>query len=259
MVQRITVANQKGGVAKTTTTGAMAAALKRKGYKVLVVDLDPQGNLSESIGIEPDANEDIITMYQVIMGKESAADAIISAESFDIIPADIMLANAEIELVALVGREYRLKEALAPVEKYYDYIVIDTPPSLGMLTGNAFAYADEIIVPTTASKFSVKGIIQLYRSIEQAKRYSNPTLRIAGILVTRYNPQTVVGRQLKGFTEQIGQRIDAPIFKTCIRNGIVVEEAQTRGQDLFTYGARTNPAQDYDAFVDEYLEGEQNA
>ena len=259
MAKIIAISNQKGGVAKTTTTGAMAAGLKRKGYRVLTVDFDPQGNLSDSVGAETLESQ---TMYDLVSkktGAEKVFDTIQHLEPFDILPTNIMLAGAEVELMSQSGREYRLKEVLEPVLSQYDYILIDTPPSLGILTSNAFTAADEVIIPTTAGIFATQGISQLNDIVEGIKKYNNPGVKIRGILITRYNPRTIINQDIKELTESLAEHIQAPIFDTYIRNSVVVEEAQANKKDIFTYKENSTVSEDYRDFVDEFLKGEKIA
>lgn len=262
-MKTIAISNQKGGVAKSTTAAAMAAALQRKGFRVLVVDADPQGNLSDSAGAELMRIENGRQVYppttNEVMKKEvRAEDAIQRLSAFDLIPANIMLAAIEHAFTGS-SRDYKLKEALEPVKEEYDYVLIDTPPSLGVLTANALTASDEIIVPTNTGYFATVGIQQLFDTIEDNRKYSNPNIKVAGILLTRYNPRTIIGQDLKSLTEEIARHGGAPVFKTYIRSSVVVEEAQANKQDIFSYTEknRVSPAiaEDYMAFVEEYLEG----
>lgn len=252
MVTIIAVANQKGGVAKTTTSGALAAGLKQRGFRVLAVDLDPQGNLSDSAGAEMYEAD---TIYNLLKQEVSAHDVIQTLEAFDIIPANIMLAGAEQE-ISQTGKEFRLREALEPVKANYDYIVIDTPPSLGVLTVNAFTAADEVLIPTTAGIFAVNGIQQLYTTIKNTRKYLNPSLRISGVLITRYNPRAIINQNVKELTEQIAGHIGADSFETYIRNSVIIEEAQANHIDVFSYRKDSTVAEDYTAFIDEFLRKE---
>lgn len=252
MAKVIAIANQKGGVAKTTTSGALAAGLKKKGFNVLAVDVDPQGNLSDSVGAD---NQHEVTVYELLKIETTAKEAIQKMDMFDIIPANIMLAGAEQE-IAQIGKEQRLKEMLAPIMCDYDYIVIDTPPALGLMTINAFTVADDVIVPTTAGIFAANGIGQLYDTIKNVQRYCNKKVKIAGILLTKYNPRTINNRDMKELTEQLAQYMDAPMYQTTIRSSVVVEEAQTRKTDIFSYKADATVVGDYAAFIEEYLKGE---
>lgn len=252
MAKVIAVANQKGGVAKTTTSGSFAAGLKKKGFRVLAIDIDPQGNLSDSVGAEM---YDADTIYNLLKEEVGAVDTIQNLEVFDIIPANIMLAGAEQE-ISQTGKEFRLKEAIEPIRANYDYIIIDTPPSLGVLTVNAFTAADEILIPTTAGIFAVNGIQQLSTTIKNTKKYFNPNLSISGVLITRYNPRAIINQNVKELTEQIAKHIGAEAFETYIRNSVIVEEAQANHVDLFNYRSDSTVAEDYAAFVEEFLRKE---
>lgn len=252
MARVIAIANQKGGVAKTTTTGAVAAGLKLKGYKVLAIDLDPQGNLSNSVGADM---YNSITIYNLMKREVEPEAAIQRLEAFDIIPANITLAGAEQEL-SQTGKEHRLKETVTPLMGNYDYIFIDTPPSLGILTVNAFTFADEILIPTTAGIFAATGIEQLKLVIDNVCKYCNNKLKIAGILVTKFNPRANISKDLKALTEKLGALISAPIYNTYIRFSVVVEEAQVNKMDIYAYKNNSTVSEDYKTFIDEFLKGE---
>lgn len=247
----IAVANQKGGVAKTTTSTALAAGLKQRGFRVLAIDADPQGNLSDTAGAE---NEESVTLYEVLKDEATTEEAIQHLELFDIIPANIMLAGAEMNLQSL-GKEQRLKERLTTVAEDYDYIVIDTPPSLGVLTINAFTAANEIIIPTTAGIYATKGMVQLDDTIKNVRKYCyNQDLKVAGILVTRFNPRANINKDMKTLTDKISVSLNIPIFKTYIRNSVAVEEAQAHKLDIFSYNEGSTVAEDYNNFIEEYLQ-----
>lgn len=252
MARIIAVANQKGGVAKTTTVHALGSGLKRKGFRVLCVDLDPQGNLSDSVNAHP--TDGWPTVYELLKREAEIHDVVRRADAFDLAAADIVLASADRD--PETGNERLLKDALEPVVDEYDYIVIDTPPALNLLTVNAFVAADEVIVTTTAGIFSAKGINELHKTVLQVKKRFNQALTVRGILFTKHNPRTVNGRDLTEAIEKLAQTLDVPVFKTRIRNSVAIEEAQTSGADLFTY--RDSAAvRDYAGFVDEFLDGEQ--
>ena len=256
MSKIIAVANQKGGVAKTTSTGAIAAGLRLRGFPVLAIDIDPQGNLSDSV------NANIIsapTIYELLRREADAADVVQKLDVFDIIPANIMLAGMEQELLSQTGKEHRLSEVVSPIAHQYDYILIDTPPSLGVLTINALTFADEVLVPTTAGIFATQGIKQLSDTVENVKKYCNSKIHIKGILLTRYNPRAIISQDIKELTESLATHIKAPIFNSYIRNSIVVEEAQANKLDIFAYKGKSTVADDYSAFIDEYLQGGANA
>lgn len=249
----IAVANQKGGVGKTTTSHALCAGLADKGYKVLGIDLDPQGNFSTACGAN---NYNVPTIYEVMKGEASAEETIQSMESgFDVLPSNIMLAGAEQEL-SQTGKEHRLKEAVAPIADNYDFIVIDTPPSLGVLTVNAFTCASDILIPTTAGIFATTGISQLNNTVKSVQKYCNQNVQIMGILFTRFNPRANISKQIKELTEQLSEYISAPIYKTYIRSAVAVEEAQANKTDIFEYAEKSTVSEDYKAFIEELLKGD---
>ena len=248
----VAVANQKGGVGKTTTAQALAAGLSEKGFKVLGIDLDPQGNFSTACGAE---NYNVQTVYEVMKGSSGIRDAIQHMKGgYDIVPANIMLAGAEQEL-SQTGKEHRLKEAVAPVAGEYDFIVIDTPPSLGVLTANAFTCATDILIPTTAGIFATAGISQLNETVTSVQKYCNPEVKIRGILFTRFNPRANISRQIKELAQQLSEYISAPIYKTYIRSAVAVEEAQANRTDIFDYAEKSTVAEDYKDFIEEFLKG----
>ena len=248
----VAVANQKGGVGKTTTAQALAAGLAERKYRVLGIDLDPQGNFSTACGAE---NYNMLTVYEVMKRGADIREAIQHMKGgYDVVPANIMLAGAEQEL-SQTGKEHRLKEAVSVVAGEYDFIVIDTPPSLGVLTVNAFTCATDILIPTTAGIFATAGISQLNETVSSVQKYCNPGVKIRGILFTRFNPRANISRQIKELTEQLSEYISAPIYQTYIRAGVVVEEAQANKADIFNYAGKSTVAEDYRTFIEEFLKG----
>ena len=248
----VAVANQKGGVGKTTTAQALAAGLAERKYRVLGIDLDPQGNFSTACGAE---NYNVPTVYEVMKRGADIREAIQHMRGgYDVVPANIMLAGAEQEL-SQTGKEHRLKEAVSVVAREYNFIVIDTPPSLGVLTVNAFTCATDILIPTPAGIFATAGISQLNETVSSVQKYCNPGVKIRGILFTRFNPRANISRQIKELTEQLSEYISAPIYKTYIRAGVVVEEAQANKADIFNYAGKSTVAEDYRAFIEEFLKG----
>lgn len=246
----VAVANQKGGVGKTTTAQALAAGLAERGFKVLGIDLDPQGNFSAACGAE---NYNVPTVYEVMKRGAMIREAIQQTKGgYDFVPANIMLAGAEQEL-SQTGKEHRLKEAVSEVAGEYDVVVIDTPPSLGVLTVNAFTCATDILIPTTAGIFATAGISQLNETVTSVQKYCNPTVKIRGILFTRFNPRANISRQIHELTEQLSKYISAPIYKTYIRSAVAVEEAQANQKDIFDYAEKSTVAEDYRAFIEEFL------
>ena len=259
MVTVIALANQKGGVGKTTTSTALAAGLTNRGFEVLAIDCDPQGNFSSTAAVEENENAktlyDLFKMDTELLQEEPiiVEEAIQHFTQFDIIPADIMLAGVDQELSSQIGKEKRLKEILYPIADQYDYIIIDTPPSFGTLTINAMTAADQIIIPTHAGIYATKGMVQLDTTINSVRKYCNNNLIVAGILITRYNPRTNISKDMKELIEMIGKELRIPIFETYIRSSVSVEEAQAQKKDVFSHDSDSTVSRDYDTFIDEYL------
>ncbi|MGI6578159.1 MAG: ParA family protein [Eubacteriales bacterium] len=249
MPKIIAVSNQKGGVGKTTTTGAVASGLKNKGFKVLAVDLDPQSNLSFSMG----ANTEGITIYNVLKGECSPYAAIQHTDVTDIIASNILLSGIELEYTES-GREYLLRDALKPFNNYYDYIIVDTPPTLGVLTVNAYTASRHIIVPMLADIFSLQGITQIVETVNYVTKYCNPEVSILGILLTKFNPRTRLGSEIKGTAEMITSDLGLPLFNTTIRSSVAISEAQTLQQSILNYAPRNKAISDYAAFIEELVE-----
>ena len=246
----ITIANQKGGVAKTTTTASMGYELSQRGYKVLLIDMDAQGDLTYYFNSASDEGK---TMYDVLCKNAEMTEVIIPiSDNLSIAPSDILLAGAEQEL-SRTGKEYTLKEKLEAVRNEYDYIIIDTAPALGILTVNAFTVTDEVIIPSNAGIFSAKAFIQLSKTIDTVKKYLNHKIVISGILITRYNPHTNIAKAVKQTAESIGENINTKVYNTFIRNACAVEEAQYNQTVIQDYNKNSNVSQDYRSFVDEYL------
>lgn len=250
MAKVISLSNQKGGVGKTTTTGAVAAGYKLKGYRVLCVDLDPQSNLSFSSGAE---TEDCPTIYEILKGEAKTSFSIQKTPSFDIIASNILLSGIELEFTQ-TGREYLLKEALNTVKDKYDYIFIDTPPALSILTVNAFTASNYIIIPMLTDIFSLQGIAQLSETIDRVRKYCNPDLKVEGIVLTKYNKRTILSREIKGTAELIAAQLNTVIFNSTIRSSVAVMEAQTNQQDIYNYSPKNAAAKDYMNLVEELIE-----
>ena len=246
----LAVINQKGGVGKSTTAAAIAAGLLLKGYKVLAVDLDAQSNLTYNYA----ADNKRATALGLLTGEVTATDAIQHTKSGDIIAASKALAGAD-AFIADTGKEYRLKEALEAVKPLYDYIIVDTPPALGILTINALTAADGVIIPAQADIYSLQGIEQLNETIKPVKKYCNPQLKIEGILLTRYNARSILSREVAELAEQLAAKLKTKLFTTRIREAIAVKEAQISQQSLYSYAPKSNAAKDYLCFIDELLKG----
>ena len=251
MKTRITViANQKGGVGKTTTAHALANGLIRRGLKALAVDIDPQGNLSYTMRASPDAPG----IYEAMKGIVGAREALQQTEQGDMIAGSLMLSGADMEFTD-TGREYILRKLLKPLREMYEYIVIDSPPTLGILTINALAASSDIIIPLGADAYSLQGLAQLNATIGKVKEYCNPSLTIAGLLITRYSGRTVLGRDMKEVIEEKARTIGARAYDAVIRESVAIREAQVRQESLYAADQMSNAAQDYQAFIDEYLAG----
>lgn len=250
MSKIIVLTNQKGGVGKTTSTCALIAGLAMKGNKVLGIDLDPQGNLGFSLGLEIEEGH---TVYEVLKGDVSAAKAIRHAEICDVLTSNILLSGSELEFNG-AGREFLLKQALVPVLDFYDYIVIDTPPALNILTVNAYAAADYLIIPMVPEILSLLGLSQLKETINTVQETVNPKLNILGILLTKYNKRTLLAQEVREMAQNIADQIGTVVFDTQIRTSVSVAEAPAQGETIFKYAPRSNPANDYRALINEIME-----
>jgi chromosome partitioning protein len=235
----LALANQKGGVAKTTTTLNLGVALKDMGARVLAVDLDPQSNLSMSQGIDVEALT--LGMYHVLTGS-AAVTEIIQAREIDVAPAGIELAGAELALSATIGRERALERALRPVKELYDYVLLDTPPSLGLLTINAMVAAEGVIVPVQCEYLSLRGLAQLNQTLQQVRENLNPAVDIVGILPTMYDGRTVHGREaVQMLEESFGSRV----YRTRIGKTIRFAEAPVEGKSVIRYDSGGQAARWY--------------
>lgn len=248
MKECIAVINQKGGVGKSTTSNAIGAGLFQRGYKVLFIDLDAQGNLSYSMKCE---NKPLSSL-EVLTGTATAREATLTTPQGDIIPASPALASAD-TIITDTGREYRLKEALEPLKEVYDYIIIDTPPALGTLTINALTACDSVIIPAQADIYSLQGIGQLNQTIQTVKRYCNSDLTIKGIVITRYSPRAVLTRDMTDLLEDTAKQLNTKVFASRIRECIALKEAQASQTDIFTYNPRSNAGIDYKALLEEMI------
>lgn len=249
----ITLTNQKGGVAKTTTAHILATGLCNRNYKILIVDLDPQCNLSYSCNIDMVNVEH--TLYDVFKEKATSKEAITSVkQGFDIISGGLTLAGADMDFTQ-TGREYMLRETLKEVSDNYDYCIIDTPPTLGILTVNALTASQTIIIPMTADIYAIQGLSQLQGLIKNVRKYCNPDLSIAGLLLTRYSDRTVISRDLKRYIEEAAQRLETKLFQSTIREAVAVRESQLIVSDIFTESPKSKVAKDYNDFIDEFLKG----
>lgn len=251
MAKVITITCQKGGVAKTTTALALASGLYSRGKKILLIDTDPQSNTSYTLGIDL---LNVPTLYEVLRKEKTVSDVIFPVRmGFDVIPGSLSLALADMEF-SQTGREYLLRESLTEIQEEYDYIVIDTPPSLGILTMNALTASNYVIVPVQADVYSLQGIGQLSQTMQTVKRYCNPGLTIAGILITRYNSRAVLSKDMAAMLDDTAKALNTRLFKTKIRECIAIKEAQAQQMDIFTYAPKSNAAKDYDNMIEELME-----
>ncbi len=251
MANVIVFANQKGGVAKTTTTLNLGVAIHETGKRVLVIDLDPQGNLTMSQGMNPDAIER--SMFDVLVHRVPISDVIHTVE-VDIAVASIDLAGAEMALSALIGRERALEKALVEVRDRYDYILIDTPPSLGLLTINAFVAADGVIVPVQCEYLSLRGLVQLENTLAMVRENLNTRVHVQGIVPTMYDGRTLHAREA---IEIIEEHFGDLVYKTRIRKTIRYAEAPVKGSSVLRYDPTGPAAQGYRDLAKEVLDGAQ--
>ena len=247
----LTVANQKGGVGKTTTTVNVAAALAQAGLKVLVVDIDPQGNASTALGI--DHHADVPSIYDVLVDGKPIIDCVqecVDVPNLWCVPATIDLAGAEIELVSLVARETRMERALTAYvkgaaergEERLDYVLIDCPPSLGLLTVNAFVAADEVFIPIQCEYYALEGLSQLLKNIELIKSHLNPGLHVSTILLTMYDGRTRLSAQV---AEEVRSHFPAQVLRTSVPRSVRISEAPSFGQTVMTYDPNSSGALSY--------------
>jgi chromosome partitioning protein len=247
--QVIALANQKGGVAKTTTTLNLAVAFKEQGFNVLGVDLDPQGNLTMSQGMDPDTVER--SMFDVLV-HSLPIDEVIHRTEIDLAVSSIDLAGAELALSSMIGRERALQKGLLPARSRYDYILIDTPPSLGLLTINALTAADAVIVPVQCEYLSLRGLVQLENTLSMIRENLNPTVEIRGILPTMYDGRTLHSKEA---VEMLKENFGELVFETRIRKTVRYAEAPVQGSSVLKYDPSGSAAQAYRELAKEVLDG----
>ena len=245
MTQIITVTNQKGGVGKTTTVAALVCGLHQRGARVLGVDLDPQGNLGFTLGL--DIGEGA-TLYDVLTGARPIESAIVRTEYGDVLPSDIMLSTAEVEFTA-PRREFMLAQQLDIVRDNYDYIIIDTPPSLNILTINAYVASTGHIVPMEAEILSLVGVSQIQDTIEAVRSSFNPDLKVLGILLNKYNQRLTLSREVLDLAEEVARQLGSQVFTTKVRRSVDVAMAPAHGQSVLTYKPDAKCSMDFRKIV----------
>jgi chromosome partitioning protein len=245
MSKVISISNHKGGVGKTTSTINIGAGLNKLGKKILRIDLDAQANLSQSLGL---VNQDK-TIYGALKG-EYNLQPIEIVKGLDVIPSTLDLSGAEVELSGEAGREYILRELIEPIRGSYDYILIDSPPSLGLLTINSFTASDEIYIPLQAQYLALQGLAKLVEVIDKIKKRLNKELKIGGVFITQYDSRKVLNRDV---VATIQAHFKDEVFSTKIRDNIALAEAPTQGVDIFRYNPKSYGAEDYLALCREVL------
>ena len=255
MGKAVAIFNQKGGVGKTTTNINLAACLARKNKKILVMDIDPQGNTTTGLGISKAGLD--YTCYDLLIDEEIDPFRTVyktRVENLDIVPASVDLAGAEIELVQLEGREKRLKNAIDKIRKFYDYIFIDCPPSLGLLTINALTAVDSVLIPIQCEFYALEGVSQLVSTIELVNRSMNPGLEIEGVILSMYDGRTNLSIQV---VEEIKKYFGNKLYSTVIPRNVRLAEAPSYGLPITDYDPKSKGALAYEAFAEEFLSTEE--
>lgn len=244
------IITQKGGVGKTTTVNALAASLKKLGKKVLCVDMDPQGNLSFSMGAE---TEESLTVFDAICGTSRVSSCIQQTEITDILPSNILLTGAELEFTGK-NREYILKNVLSVVSDDYDIILIDSPPGLGFLTVNALSACDYVLIPMLPDIFSLQGLVQVCETIEFVKKGTNPKLEVMGIIINKYNRFSKLHREAAGTAAMVAESFNIPIFSRYVHQSDKLAEAHSLQLDIFDYCPKSPGTKDYFKIANEIID-----
>ena len=245
----ISVANQKGGVGKTTTTVNLSTLLAKKGKKVLLIDTDPQGNATSGLGVTKELENSV---YDILVGEIGFDETIqeTAIKNLKICPSNISLAGAEVELVSMMSREQRLKTKLDVIKDQYDYILIDCPPSLGLITLNAFTASDSVLIPVQCEYFALEGLGQLLNTVNLVKKHLNKNLEIEGALLTMYDARTNLSNQV---VKEVKKYFENKVYKTVIPRNVRLSEAPSYGMPIITYDPKSKGAKAYDKFTKEFL------
>lgn len=245
----ISVANQKGGVGKTTTTVNLATILAKKGKKVLLIDADPQGNATSGLGLDKDLEP---STYEILVSDVELEDAMQKTiiKNLRVCPANMNLAGAEVELVSMMSREQRLKEKVDIIKEKFDYVFIDCPPSLGLVTLNAFTASDSVLIPVQCEYFALEGLGQLLNTINLVKKHLNKNIRIEGALLTMYDIRTNLSNQV---VKEVKKYFDNKVYKTVIPRNVRLSEAPSYGMPITEYDPRSKGAKSYMKFAKEFL------
>lgn len=245
----ISVANQKGGVGKTTTTVNLSTILAKKGKKVLLIDTDPQGNATSGLGVSKDVE---LSVYDILIGDtefdETLQETVI--KNLKVCPSNISLAGAEVQLVSMMSREQRLKTKLDKIKDQYDYILIDCPPSLGLVTLNAFTASDSVLIPVQCEYFALEGLGQLLNTVNLVKKHLNKNLEIEGALLTMYDARTNLSNQV---VKEVKKYFEDKVYKTVIPRNVRLSEAPSYGMPITVYDPRSKGAKAYEKFAKELL------
>ena len=245
----ISIANQKGGVGKTTTSINMAALLGKRGKKVLLVDADPQGNATSGLGISKDCE---FSTYDILINDVEISNTIQSCKvkNLDVCPTNMSLAGAEVELVSAVGREYRMKDKLDKAKDHYDFILIDCPPSLGLITLNSLAASDSVLIPVQCEYFALEGVGELLKTVDLVRKYYNRNLTIEGAVLTMYDSRTKLSNQV---VKEVNKFFENRVFETVIPRNVRLSEAPSYGLPITIYDPRSKGAKSYEKLVKEFL------
>ena len=245
----ISVANQKGGVGKTTTTVTLCAILAKKGKKVLLIDADPQGNATSGLGVTKDVE---LSLYDVLVGETPIEDTIqpTNIKNLKVCPSNINLAGAEVELVSMMSREQRLKEKLEEAKEKFDFILIDCPPSLGLITLNSFTASDSILIPVQCEYYALEGLGQLINTINLVKKHLNKGLVLEGALLTMYDARTNLSNQV---VKEVKKYFNDKVYKTVIPRNVRLSEAPSYGMPITLFDPHSKGAKSYEKFAKEFI------